>query len=191
MDVESKLRQRFLSPHRDNIPTTGHHASMRDPASPLSCCQSLQLASAGIWHSGADFSVMNGSHAGSSGQQARVSIMGPPTFLASPNWTKVHSALTAQFPLRNIHWKSPGRGSLRTIQELDVALVPFDTLRDEHSQVPTTVLEKPLLHVYIVHCEVRHPPPFRHTLTKWKSRIAILKHTATLLRSRSRTGILP
>jgi len=189
MDVESKVRQRFSSPHRDNIPTAGHQygPAFASVLLPVSHSNSRPL----VLGRRRDFSAMNGSHAGFSGQHARVSITGPPAFLASPNWTKVHSAVTAQLPLRNIHWKSPGRGSLRTIQELDVALVPFDTLRDEHSQVPTTVLEKPLLHVYIIHCEVRHLLPFRHTLTKWKPRIAILKRIAPALRSRSRTGILP
>jgi len=90
-----------------------------------------------------------------SGQRVLISYTAPPAFLASPNWTKVHGTLLAQLPLRNIHWKSASRSSVRTIQELDVTLVSFDSLRDEHtSQVPVTLLEKPLLHIYIVHCEV-------------------------------------
>lgn len=90
------------------------------------------------------------------GQRVLVSYAAPPAFLASPNWSKVYATILGQLPLRNIHWKSAPRGSLKTIQELHVTLVPFDSLRDEHtSQIPGTLLEKPLLHVYIVHCEVR------------------------------------
>lgn len=45
---------------------------------------------------------------------------------------------------------------MRSIQELDVKLVPFETLKEDQaaSQVPQTVLEKPLLHLYIFTCEV-------------------------------------
>lgn len=91
----------------------------------------------------------------SSGQRVLVSYTAPPIFLGSPNWNKVHAAIISQLPLKNIHWKSTRKGIVRTIQELDVTLVPFESLRDEHaSQVPVTVLEKPLLHIFIVHCEV-------------------------------------
>lgn len=48
------------------------------------------------------------------------------------------------------------KGSVKTIQELEAALVYFESLREEHTQVPVTLLEKPLLHVYIVYCEVRY-----------------------------------
>ena len=90
-----------------------------------------------------------------SNQRVLISCTAPPTFVATPNWQKVQSTILAQLPLRNIHWKSASRSFVRTIQELDVTLVPFESLRDEHvSQVPTTLLEKPLLHLYILHCEV-------------------------------------
>ncbi|TFY76964.1 hypothetical protein EWM64_g7048 [Hericium alpestre] len=76
------------------------------------------------------------------------------SFLSSDQWRHVHNALLSHFPLRSIHWKPLSRPSVRTIQELDVKLVPFDSIRDEHtSQVPSTLLEKPLLNLYIVHCE--------------------------------------
>src|SRR6266511_1161877 len=94
--------------------------------------------------------------AGPTTQQVLVSYTAPPTFLASPNWNKVHSTILAQLPLRNIHWKSASRSFVRTIQELGVTLVSFESLPEElTSQIPVTVLEKPLLHVYVLHCEVR------------------------------------
>ena len=84
-----------------------------------------------------------------------ISYSAPSTFLASPNWSKVYAALLAQLPLRNIHWKSPSRASVSTIQELDVTLVSLESVRDElTSQVPVTILERPLLHIYVVYCEV-------------------------------------
>ena len=88
-------------------------------------------------------------------QRVLVSYAAPPSFVATPNWTKVYASILGQLPLRNLHWKTSVKGSVKTVQELEVALVSFDTLREEHTQVPVTLLEKPLLHVYIVYCEVR------------------------------------
>ncbi|KIM49469.1 hypothetical protein M413DRAFT_60851 [Hebeloma cylindrosporum] len=103
----------------------------------------------------------------SSTQRVLVSYTAPPTFLASPNWKKVHATLLGLLPLRNIHWKSASRGIVKTIQELDVTLVPFESLRDEHaSQIPVTLLEKPLLHVYIFHCEDNDLETYRNSLKK-------------------------
>ncbi|KAF4615296.1 hypothetical protein D9613_003220 [Agrocybe pediades] len=103
----------------------------------------------------------------STGQRVLVSYTAPPVFLASPNWNKVHAAILSQLPLRNIHWKSARKGTVRTIQELDVTLVHFDSLRDEHaSQIPITVLEKPLLHVFIAHCEDNDLETYRNALKK-------------------------
>lgn len=91
----------------------------------------------------------------SSHQRVIVTYSGPLTFLQSDHWKQFHAALQSQLPLRNLHWKSSLRPSIRTIQELDLSLVALDSTRDEHtSQVPTTLLERPLLNVYIVICEV-------------------------------------
>lgn len=77
------------------------------------------------------------------------------SFLLTGAWKQIQAALRAQFPLRNIHWKPASGSSILTIQELDVKLVPFESVRDEHaSQIPMTLLEKPLLHIYVVTCEV-------------------------------------
>ena len=80
------------------------------------------------------------------------------TFAASPSsdsCKQVIAALRLQLPLRSIHWRATSRPSIRTIQELEVTLVALDSLRDElTSQVPLTLLEKPLLNLYIVTCEV-------------------------------------
>lgn len=89
-------------------------------------------------------------------KQVLVTYSAPQAFLASGSWKQIHSSLLAQLPLRNIHWRSSGsNATLRTIQELDFTLVQLDTVRDElTSQIPVTVLEKPLLNIYIVTCEV-------------------------------------
>ncbi|KAF8911173.1 trafficking protein particle complex subunit 10 [Gymnopilus junonius] len=121
----------------------------------------------------------------SSSQRALISFTAPPLFLASPNWNKVHAALLAQLPLRNIHWKAASRGSVKTIQELDVSLVPFEALRDEHTQVPVTLLEKPLLHIYIVHCEDSDQETYRTTLKKlikdWHTSVTSRKNQEWLI----------
>ncbi|KIM80718.1 hypothetical protein PILCRDRAFT_821974 [Piloderma croceum F 1598] len=87
-------------------------------------------------------------------QNVLVTYAAPQSFQLSDNWKQVQSALRSQLPLRNIHWKSAARPSIRTIQELDIDLVPLDTTRGEStSQIPVTLLEKPLLNIYIVTCE--------------------------------------
>jgi hypothetical protein len=79
------------------------------------------------------------------------------SFLPTGAWKQIQTALKAQFPLRNIHWKPSSGSSILTIQELDVRFVPFENVRDEHaSQIPVTLLVKPLLHIYVVTCEVLH-----------------------------------
>ena len=84
-----------------------------------------------------------------------ITYTAPSTFLATEHWKQVYAALLSQLPLRNLHWKSTFRPNIRTIQELDVNFVPAETKRDEHtSQIPQTILEKPLLNAYIVVCDV-------------------------------------
>jgi hypothetical protein len=89
------------------------------------------------------------------GNRPTISYTTATSFLLTDTWKQIQTALKAQFPLRNIHWKSPSQSSILTIQELEVNLVPFENVRDEHaSQIPMTLLEKPLLHIYVVTCEV-------------------------------------
>ena len=76
-------------------------------------------------------------------------------FLSSDFWTQILTGLTTQLPLRDLHWSSKSRLSTRTIKELDIDLVSLETWREEGtSQIPLTVLERPLLNVYIVTCDV-------------------------------------
>lgn len=91
-------------------------------------------------------------------QRALVSYAASQAVISSPNWNRIHDTFVSHLPLRNIHWKPPTRAHLRTIQELDVTLIPLDKIRDESvSQIPVTLLEKPLLNVYFLFCEVRTP----------------------------------
>lgn len=84
-----------------------------------------------------------------------VTFAAPPSFQSSDSCKQVIAALRSQLPLRNIHWRSASRPSIHTIQELEVSLVALDSLRDElTSQIPLTLLEKPLLNLYVVACEV-------------------------------------
>lgn len=89
-------------------------------------------------------------------QRVTITYTAPQPFLSTETWKQVHAALLSQLPLRNLHWKSSTRPTIRTIQELNTSFVPADTVRDEHhtSQVPQTLLERPLLDAYVVMCEV-------------------------------------
>ncbi|KAF8626389.1 hypothetical protein AX15_005037 [Amanita polypyramis BW_CC] len=104
-------------------------------------------------HICSDFPTSNMSSANAT-QQVLVTYAAPQAFLASGSWGQIHASLLAQLPLRNIHWKSSGHSVLRTIQELNFILLQFEPIRDElASQIPVTILDKPLLNIYIVTCE--------------------------------------
>lgn len=93
-------------------------------------------------------------------QRPTITYTAPASFLSTDHWKQVHAALVSQLPLRNLHWKSTSRPTIRTIQELDVEFVAAETRRDEAtSQIPQTVLEKTLMSVYIVVCEVSRSIP--------------------------------
>lgn len=77
---------------------------------------------------------------------------------ASSSSSVLHNAVAgikAHLPLRNLHWKSSSRTSLRTIQEVDIDLVDLGevtSLRDKN----VSVLDSPLVNMCLVVCEVRH-----------------------------------
>jgi len=122
-------------------------------------------------------------------QNVLVTYTAPHSFQLSDSWKQVQSALRSQLPLRNIHWKSASRPSIRTIQELDIDLVPLDTTRGENtSQIPVTLLEKPLLNIYIVTCEVCVVPSVIADRVTEHCVKRTLKRTGAPSRSRSRTG---
>ena len=87
--------------------------------------------------------------------RVQVTFSAPLTFLSSDQWTQIRTAISAQFPLRDLLWKSSFRPAIRNIQELDIELVGLETIRDElTSQVPQTLLDKPFLNLYIMTCDV-------------------------------------
>lgn len=81
-------------------------------------------------------------------------------FLGTDHWKQVWAALLCQFPLRTLVWRGASRQgsqSSQTIQDLNVRLAPLESIKQEHtSQIPQTLLEKPLLNLYFVVCEVCH-----------------------------------
>ncbi|KAI6036383.1 trafficking protein particle complex subunit 10 [Pisolithus microcarpus] len=80
-------------------------------------------------------------------QRVLVTYVAAQSFQSSGSWTHFLAALRSLLPLRNLHWKPASRTR-------HVSLVPLDSLRDEHtSQVPVTLLEKPLLNLYVLSCE--------------------------------------
>lgn len=87
--------------------------------------------------------------------RVKISYSAPTLFLASDQWIQIRTALDAHLPLRNLHWRSPTRTSIRTIQELDIDLINLDSLRDEGaSQIPTSLLDRPFMNLFIFACEV-------------------------------------
>ncbi|PSR94078.1 hypothetical protein PHLCEN_2v4506 [Hermanssonia centrifuga] len=119
-----------------------------------------------------------------SGQRATITYTAPAAFLTTDHWKQVHAALLSQLPLRNLHWKSVSRPAIRTIQELPLNFVAADTVRDEHtSQIPQTLLERPLLSAYIVVCE--DTETYKNTVRKqikdWHTSTTQRKHQEWLI----------
>ncbi|CAL1704950.1 unnamed protein product [Somion occarium] len=117
-------------------------------------------------------------------QRVTITYSAPPAFLATDHWKQVYAALLSQLPLRNLHWKSATRPNIRTIQELDVNLVSAEAKQTEHtSQIPQTVLEKPLLSAYIVVCD--DTETYRNTVKKqikeWHSTVTQRKNMEWLI----------
>ncbi|THH29639.1 hypothetical protein EUX98_g4553 [Antrodiella citrinella] len=103
---------------------------------------------------------------------------------ATEHWKQVYVALLSQLPLRNLHWKSSLRPNIRTIQELKVNVIQAETKRDEHtSQIPQSVLEKPLLNAYIVVCD--DADTYKNTVKKqirdWHATVAQRKNQEWLI----------
>ncbi|KAI0957407.1 hypothetical protein AcW1_005812 [Taiwanofungus camphoratus] len=117
-------------------------------------------------------------------QRAVVTYAASPVFLSTDQWKQVHAALLAQLPLRTLHWKSTSRPTIRTVQELDVNLVTLETLRDEHtSQIPQTLLEKPLLNIYFVACEdtETYKNTIRRQIKDWHTSVSQRKNQEWLI----------
>ncbi|KAI0797709.1 trafficking protein particle complex subunit 10 [Abortiporus biennis] len=117
-------------------------------------------------------------------QKVTITYNAPPSFISSEHWRQVYAAFLSQLPLRNLHWKPASRPTLRTIQELDINLVYAETLRDEHtSQIPQTVLEKPLLSAYFVVCD--DADTYKNTVRKqikdWHTAVTQRKNTEWLI----------
>ena len=88
-------------------------------------------------------------------QRVKITLSGPPQLTSSDLWGQIWTGLALQFPLKNLHWKPATRTSIRTIQSLDVSLLALEHVREEGaSQIPVSILEKPLLNVYMLACEV-------------------------------------
>ena len=65
------------------------------------------------------------------------------------------NGIRAQFPLRNLHWKSSSRTALRTIQEVDVTLLELGEAGSFSKEIAGSILDWPLVNLCLVVCEVR------------------------------------
>lgn len=124
--------------------------------------------------------------------RVKISYVAPSLFLASDQWIQIRTALDAHLPLRNLHWRSPTRTSIRTIQELDIDLINLEAIRDEGaSQIPTSLLDRPFMNLFIFACEVGHLKSTLRNATRQTDHnrpARIMSNTAPPSRSRSRTG---
>lgn len=120
--------------------------------------------------------------------RVQATYAGPLLFITTDQWTHVRNALKANFPLRNLHWKPASRPSIRTVQELDVDLVSLDSFKEEQSsQIPSTLLDKPLLNIYFLSCDASLSKSENFSVTQ--RRVLCRTATHTKLRRRSRSGI--
>ncbi|GJJ15396.1 hypothetical protein Clacol_009672 [Clathrus columnatus] len=86
--------------------------------------------------------------------KVQVTYSAPLVYLSSDQWSQIRATITSQFPLKDITWRSSSRPAARIISKLDVSFVNLDTVREEHaSQIPQSLLDRPLLNIYVVSCE--------------------------------------
>ncbi|KAL4077208.1 trafficking protein particle complex subunit 10 [Scleroderma yunnanense] len=119
-----------------------------------------------------------------SNQRVLVTYATALSFQASNTWREFFTALRTQLPLRNIHWRLASRPNLRTIQELEISLVALDSIRDEHtSQIPVTLLEKPLLNLYVVSCDdaETYKATVKKQLKDWQNSVTQRKNQEWLI----------
>ncbi|KAI0780765.1 trafficking protein particle complex subunit 10 [Trametes elegans] len=118
-------------------------------------------------------------------QRVVVTYAAPLVFLSTDHWKQIHASLVSQLPLRNLHWKSSSRPTIRTILELDVNLVPLETLREDQttSQIPQSILEKPLLNIYVFICEDNeaYKATTRRQIKEWHASVSQRKNQEWLL----------
>ncbi|RXW22699.1 hypothetical protein EST38_g3139 [Candolleomyces aberdarensis] len=119
-------------------------------------------------------------------QRVLVSHTAPRDFINTQNWSKVCSSIASQLPLRNVNLKSPLRNTTTTVSDLNVTLVPLESIRDElASQIPGTLLDKPLLHIYILYCQDDDLDTYRNTLKKevkdWHTSVTSKKNPEWLI----------
>ncbi|WVQ76341.1 hypothetical protein IAR50_006006 [Cryptococcus sp. DSM 104548] len=78
--------------------------------------------------------------------------------------------IRAHLPLRNLHWKSSSRTSLRTIQEVDISLIDLgeaSSIRDKNG----SVLDAPLVNLCLVDADV-YKNQTRNFIRDWLSLLA-------------------
>ncbi|KAI9065113.1 hypothetical protein FKP32DRAFT_1674998 [Trametes sanguinea] len=121
----------------------------------------------------------------SNAQRVVVTYAAPLVFLSTDHWKQIYASLASQLPLRNLHWKATTRPTIRTIQELDVKLVSLETLRDDQtaSQIPQSILEKPLLNIYVFICEdsEAYKATTRKQIKDWHATVSQRKNQEWLL----------
>ncbi|WVQ80318.1 hypothetical protein IAT38_002423 [Cryptococcus sp. DSM 104549] len=91
----------------------------------------------------------------------------------SPILQNAIAGIRAHLPLRNLHWKSSSRTSLRTIQEVDVELVELGEVTGRREGAGG-VLEMPLVNMCLVVCEDAevYKNQTRNFLRDWLSLLA-------------------
>lgn len=91
------------------------------------------------------------------------------TYSATPQLQRhvpfILNSLNTQLPLRNLHWKTTTRPTIRTIQECDLRFVnlidaqsrgdPANWIAPEDVEYGNLFSQCPLIHVCLIECEVR------------------------------------
>lgn len=92
----------------------------------------------------------------------------PVTYSSPPNLQRhlpwILNSLNVQLPLRNLHWKTPSRPVIRTIQECDLRFVNLieaqsrgdvkDWIAPDEVEYGNLLSQCPLIHVCFIECEV-------------------------------------
>ncbi|KZO96846.1 hypothetical protein CALVIDRAFT_563489 [Calocera viscosa TUFC12733] len=116
--------------------------------------------------------------------RASLTYTAPPALISQTSFPHLLTAFRLHLPLHNLHWKSASHATLRTVQELQIDLLPLEEVRDEQaSQVPVSLLERPLGNLYFVQCDDNdtYKTTVRKQIRDWVSLVSQRKNQEYLI----------
>ncbi|KAI5124589.1 hypothetical protein M0805_003108 [Coniferiporia weirii] len=117
-------------------------------------------------------------------QRIKVTVAAPSQVSSTDQWAQIKNGFSAQFPLRNLHWKPATRTSIRTIQTLEVNVLALESVKEEGAtQIPSSLLDRPFINVYVVVCDDNdfYKSVVKRQVKDWHTQVAARKSQEWLI----------